>query len=132
LEQPLLGYFAATYTTGKIKGELQTIVGHRNHAKLIDLERAIEQKIPKGVSISAATTILKATYTDSLRKENEEYFLVLGGSVQRISQAEGQLQWNRMKSGHAKTPNIDLDEMTNSAQLKTWLTSVNKLWGEAK
>jgi hypothetical protein len=78
------------------------------------------------------TTILKATYTDSLRQENEEYFLVLGGSVQRMERADGQSQWERMKSVQVKVRSIDIDDMSKRESLQAWLASVHSRWEEAK
>ena len=42
LAQPLTGYFTATFGTGRIKGDLQTIVGHRNNLEFVDFARYAE------------------------------------------------------------------------------------------
>lgn len=132
LEQPLIGYYAATDNTGRIKGEVQKIIGQRNHKKFTDLERAIELALPSDVTVSPLATLMKATYTDSLRKENDEYFLILGGSVQRLEQSEGKSQWERMKQVQTKVRHIDIDDMSKPDALYSWLATVRLLWESTK
>lgn len=119
IDQPLIGYFSASSSSGKTKGEIQTIVGYKNNKKFGDLQQNIESPF----SIESPRTLIKTTFIDSFNKNNEEYFLVEHTGVKKIHADTGKNQWEEYKKNQENTGFIDIDTVDK----KLWLKNLDKM-----
>jgi len=121
IEQTMYGYYAASFPTGNIKGELETIVGHRNNTKFFFIVDSFHDDFSAKWEISQPKTILHISYEDSLKEINDEYFLVDSGSVLRLTNEAGQTEWERARRIEKNQRPVDLDQLLTREQLRAWL-----------
>lgn len=127
IEQVMHGYYSASFPTGNIKGELETIVGHRNNEKLFSIINTLQHEFPGKWQIAQPQTLLHISYEDSLKEVNNEYFLVDSGSVRRLSSQAGISELERAKKIEKARRPIDLDQLRTSEQLKAWLAELEAI-----
>lgn len=124
LEQPLDGYFSSVHHTGKIKGEIQTISDYRNYKKYTNLQNTIDSMLSPEVNLSSPITIIKATYTDSMYKANEEYFLIIGSNVQRLRQSEILSSWSNATQIKKNNSAISIDIISKPEEFAVWVKRI--------
>ena len=126
LSQPLIGYFFAVYPTGLIKGELETITGHRNNSKYISMLENIESSLGPGFYVSRPKTIMRLSYTDSLENKKLGYFLINGGSSYRLEAENGEDIWLNVKNMERNRKPIDIDTMGQHDVFETWIGEIRQ------
>lgn len=123
-QQPISGYFFAEYPTHRIHGLIDTITCYQNHQDFSDFEDWAQPALGFGVQISEPVTLLKMTYVDTFKRNNNLFVLVSGGSVLQLSESTGKEIWdNQSIQAEAKSP-VDLSHLKNKSEaaslLKTW------------
>lgn len=125
-EQWLTGYFFADHPTGRIKGALQLTTGYKNNEKYIAFDRLVRTALGSPVEITRPFTLLSITYTDALKKEGQDFFLIEGGTTQRLQSQEGARLWQEKKAAFEKTTRFDLDSVEQPEKLAELLAILKK------
>lgn len=120
LRQLLVGYLFAAFNTGKNKGELQTIKGHKNHQRFVDFYDAVHGSLKPGLTLSEPVTLLKISYVDALENAATEYFLIRGGSTLRLSAEDGRKTWDEVKTVTDKKVALDFEKLSLPSDARIW------------
>lgn len=123
--QPLNGYFHSTFRTGRQKGELETIVGHRNHQKFIALGDAAKRFFKDGLGVEGPKSLLMVSYRDIFGKDQREYFFISHGTTILLNSDDGAKRWQEMRDLRSKVRVIDLDQMAEESKVKEWVDLVS-------
>ncbi|QDL52944.1 hypothetical protein [Rhodoferax aquaticus] len=120
-QQPLNGYFHSTFNTGRQKGELATLVGHRNHQKFLSLSETARNFFPDGLGVEGPKSILSISYRDVFGKNQREFFFVSHGTAILLSVEDGAKRWQELRDLPSKVRPIDLDQMGDASKVKAWV-----------
>jgi len=120
----LEGYWFAVSETGRIKGEVLAMTGHRNHAKFVALADSAKAALNPCYELGRPTTLLRVTYVDSLRQSAIDYYLVEHGSVTRLSEERGSALWAEKPRATKSLPAIDLDQERGAGVWEAWALNV--------
>ncbi|MEN2426468.1 hypothetical protein [Chromobacterium vaccinii] len=122
--QPLNGYFAASFSTGRQKGELMTFRGYRNNQKFFEFEDTAKPFFKDGLSVEGPKSILTASYRDAFGKDRREYFIVSYDAVTLLDNDEGAKRWQELQDLGSKVQGIELDQLVKPTQVKAWVNSL--------
>lgn len=128
--QPLTGFYFVTYQTGRTRGLVATIVGHRNNEKYFKFLGLAQPALGDGVEISAPTTLLRISYRDALKQENVLYVKESSGSETHLSEDAGKQAWER-HSGYENTHMpVDISKLTSASEAAKLVNAVKTRLGE--
>lgn len=122
IQQPLSGYYFAEYLTGRTKGELSVIVGHRNHQAFLNFSMWARDILGSGVDMSEPNTLLRIGYRDALKNDNVEFVKVVGGSQFYLTQDNGLNLWQQQTENQKINISVDMDSLTDAKSANQWLS----------
>lgn len=121
LEEPLVGYYFASYPTGRVRGTLYTITGFRNNQRFFDFLEWSSSAFPEGIELSQPVTVLRIGYVDALKRSNTEYVKVTGGGALYLSTEEGKRIWDTQSTRRAGVPSADVNSLANPETGIAWV-----------
>lgn len=121
LEEPLVGYYFASYPTGHVRGTLYTITGFRNNQRFFDFLEWSRSALPGGIEVGQPVTVLRIGYVDALKRSNTEYVKVTGGRALYLSIEEGERIWDTQSRKRAGVPSADVDALAKPETGRKWV-----------
>lgn len=110
-EQPIIGYYVVGYPTGRTRGTLTTIEGHRNHEYFIRFLGWVKPLLGADVEISEPLTLMRMHYLDAFKQAKISYVLIDGSSKTYLSDEAGEQLWNRRTREQQATTPLGIDEL---------------------
>jgi hypothetical protein len=122
IQQPLSGYYFTEYPTGRTKGEVSVIGGHKNHQAFLNFARWARDILGSGVDMSEPNTLLRISYRDALKHDSVEFVKVVGGSQFYLSQDDGLKLWQQQTENQKVNRGVDMDSLTDAKAADEWLS----------
>lgn len=123
-QQPITGYYFAEYPTGRTKGEMYTLRGHKNHEEFLAFVKWARVTLGSDVDMSEPNTLLRISYRDALKRDNVEFVRVVGGSEMYLSQEDGAKLWQQQAENEKLNRTVDISLLASaqiaSEWVKTW------------
>jgi hypothetical protein len=121
LTEALIGYYFAGHPTGRTRGALYTLKGHKNneiYGKFYDWRQAV---IPRGVEVSQPVTLIRLEYRDALKRDQLEFVQVEGGVVKHLSDDEGLRLWNAKPQKTLPPRTLDINDLQTEERAAAWV-----------
>lgn len=122
IQKPLSGYYFTEYPTGRTKGELSVIGGHRNHQAFLNFSIWARDILSSGVDISEPNTLLRISYRDALKNESVEFVKVVGGRQFYLTRDNGLKLWQQQTENQKINISVDMDSLTDAKAANQWLS----------
>ena len=127
-EQPIIGYYVVGYPTGRTRGTLTTIEGHRNHEYFIRFLGWAQPLLGADVEISEPLTLMRMRYLDAFKQAKISYVLIDGSSNTYLSDEAGEQLWTRRTREQQTTTPLGMDELKSNIEsadeINTWKSKV--------
>jgi hypothetical protein len=119
---PISGYYFQTKSTGRSRGEIQQIAGYRNNQKYLQAQAVIAPMLTSGSRLTEPVTLLRVRFLDSLRRNNNEYYKIRGGSVEWIEHETAEVSWAANTREEDSLKRVELDELTRPEFIARFLS----------
>lgn len=121
IQQPLSGYYFTEYPTGRTKGEVSAIGGHKNHQAFLSFAKWARDELGSGVDMSEPNTLLRISYRDALKHDNVEFVKVVGGREFYLSREDGLKLWRQQTENEKANRTVDIDSLVDAEAAREWV-----------
>lgn len=121
LREALSGYYFAAYRTGRTRGSIYTLKGHKNNEIYSNFYDWGRTALPAGVEVGQPVTLLRLSYRDALKREHSEFVQVVGGTETHMSEEDGFKLWNSKPPKTLDPRMLDINDLQTEEKAAMWV-----------